>query len=278
MRCAAYSVPRLACLLLNCALALSSSSGCVASPAATSSLEADGVYVRHVRIRVVPSHTKAFEALVTRCLAAAQAAELPSEYSWLCYREPPGRYWLLWFSETENGFALPDRPDPLAGFARKVAGTVGGGAPAEIEEQLGHLDYEIEWNALHRQRASWSTVSEMSIAAHPKARMMVRTVQPGSEADFERALAARTAFLAENGYPLPIEGFVTLSGAPGTAMQVVFAVDWPSFHATTSFGAFVRALDPAAQEAYAELKQALMVTMQRAEYHDGSVVDRKSVV
>ena len=79
-----------------------------------------------------------------------------------------------------------------------------------------------------------------------------------------------TAFFSEHGYKLPIEGFVVVAGAPGTAMQVVFPVDWPSFHATDSFGAFVRSLDTEAQEDYAGRKAALMETMARAEFYDGS--------
>ena len=244
--------------------------GCASSPAAA--FEGDGVHVRHVRVRVAPSHTQAFEALVERCVQSARAAGLPRGYHWLFYREPPGRYWLLWFSESADGFAVPEEPDPLVGFARHVADAEGEAARAEIERRLSAIEYEVEWTVLMRQKATWGTVGEMSTSTHPKARMMLREVRSGAEEAFDGAVAARTALLQDHGYPLPVEGFAIVSGMPGHALQVVFPVDWPSFHATDSFGAFVRGLDEAAQEEYARRKGMLMETMASAEYYDGSVV------
>ena len=118
---------------------------------------------------------------------------------------------------------------------------------------------------------AYPAVERMDPGTHPMARMMVRTVRAGKEDAFHDALIARTSFLAEQDYPLPVEGFVTLSGNPGTALQVVFPTDWVSFYGTNSFKAFVEALSPADKEAYAEIKASLMETMSRAEFYDGLV-------
>ena len=266
--------------LFAVATLLLTSSGCAtyrpASTAQAATFDAQGTFVRHVRVRLRPSHTKAFEALMARCVQAAQAADLSPEHEWLCYRESPGRYWVLWFSEDAEGLFVPEAPDALAGFASFIAGLESDRARNEIDSRLVKLDYDIEWKLVSRQKSEWSTANEMSTATHPKARMMVRFIEPGKEAAFDRALEVRTAFLLEHGYRLPIEGFVTLDGAPGTALQVVFPVDWPSFHSTDSFGEFVRNLDDAAQVIYAQRKEALMATMKRAEFYDADFLPELS--
>lgn len=250
-------------------LALASSCTSTGAPARAASFDADGVYITHLRVRLAPSHTKAFEALMKRCVESARAAGLASDYDWLCYREPPGRYWLVHFSETADGFALPES---LEGFVDQLGRAEGEPTRDELMTALAELEYETEWAIVARQKASWSTVASMSTATHPKARMMDRTVRPGMEAEFDAALEARTAFFAEHAYPLPVEGFVILDGAPGRAMQIVFPVDWSSFHDSDSFFAFVKGLDEAARDDYAARKAALMVTMAGAEYFDGSFV------
>lgn len=245
--------------------------GCATTraPDLTLSYGADGVYVRHLRFRITPSHTKDFEEMMKRCVAAASAAKLPDDYAWLCYREPPGRYWLLFFSDTIDGF-IP--PASLAGFVGHVGRAESVEAASEIMAMLAGLEYVTEWEVVFQQKTNWSSVDNMFTATHPKARIMDRTIRFGMEEAFEAALAARTAFLVEHGYPLPIEGFAMRLGAPGRAMQVVFPVDWASFHETDSFYAFVQRLDEAAQEDYAARKAVLMVTMASAEYYDGDFV------
>ncbi len=240
---------------------------------AAATFEADGIFFRHLRLRLAPFHTQTFEKLMRRCVQAAQTADLPGEYEWLCYRESPGRYWLIFFSETIDGFATPGR---LRSFALNLSRAEGGSALDEISGLLVGLEYETEWEIIFQQKSSWSTVESMSTATHPKARIMDRTIRPGMEDAFEDALGARTAFLLEHGYELPIEGFVTRRGEPGHEWQVVFPVDWSSFHDTDSFGAFIRNLDESVQEEYAEVKRALMVTMDRAEYYDGDYVQELS--
>ena len=235
--------------------------------------EADGVYVRHLRLRFAPAHTKAFEALMENCVAVATERELDETHAWMCYRESPGRYWIITFSKEREGFALPASLPGFVGFMQSQASAE---VAAELAEQLAALEYETEWMQLMRQKTDWSTVASMTSATHPKARMMERTIRPGMEDDFETALRARTAFFAEHDYPLPVEGFVVLDGAPGTAMQVVFPVDWPSFHATTSFYEFVKSRSEEAQADYAGRKAALMVTMSRAEYYNGDHVEKLS--
>jgi hypothetical protein len=246
--------------------------GCVARAPATAdaaAFEAQGVFVRHARVRFAPAHTQAFEALLARCVRGARAAGLPGESGWLCYRETPGRYWVLWFSGSADGFPYPAAPDALAAFVRQTSGAADAAA-------LARLDYELEWVLLLRQKLGWCTVPEMSTETHPKARLMERTIAPGAEGAFDRALTARTDFLRERGYPLPIEGFVTLAGAPGTAHQVLFPVDWASFHASTSIGTFVRVLDAEARAEYAARKRDLMVTMTRAEFYDADCLPELS--
>jgi hypothetical protein len=245
-------------------------SGCATSPDAPA-FEADGIFTRALRVRVAPGDTQAFEAMLERCVAAAEAASLPASHEWLCYREPPGRYWFITFAETPEGFAWPAAFD---GFVSSVAAAESATARRAVVAMLDDLEYETEWSMLTRQKVEWSTVRSMSTATHPKARVMLRTIRPGMADAFDAALTARTAFLAGHGYPLPIEGFVTVDATPAamrrTAMQVVFPVDWPLFHATESFGAFVRSLDREARDDYAARKAALLATMSRAEYHDGS--------
>ena len=244
------------------------------APAATEDYEADGVHVRHARLRVAPAHTKDFEALMARCVEAAKAVAL--EDDWLCYRESPGRYWLLLFGSERGGFMVPPSADPLRAFAEHVAELESGAARDEIVGRLAALEYHVEWTMLMRQRTEWSTVEDMSTSTHPKARMIVRSVRPGRERAFAEALDARTAFLRENAYPLPVEGFVTLAGAPGTATQVVFPTDWPTFHASDSFGAFARGLSDEPRADYARRKAALMETMLSAEYYDGDFLPEQS--
>ena len=213
-------------LLLSTVLILSTACSSLQPIAQTESFPAAGVFVRHVRLRVAPAQTKDFEALMERCVAAAQAAELGAEWEWLCYRESPGRYWLITFSGTADGFMVPASTQPLSAHARTVADQASPAARVEIDRLLAALEYEIEWTIVSRQKAAWSTVGSMTTSENPKARLMLRTVRPGQEAAFERALAKRVEFLIEHDYPLPVEGFVVLSGAPGTAMQVVFPTDW----------------------------------------------------
>ncbi len=249
-------------------IALATGCATTRASAEAASFEADGIYVCHMRLRIAPSHTRAFEAMLKRCAEAAVVAETNGTSNhWLCYREPPGRYWILFFGDTIDGFQYPC---DLKGFARSVARTESATAEGEIIGMLDELEFETEWEIVSRQKTEWSTVGGMSTVTHPKARLMVRTIRPGKEAAFDAALTARTAFLAEHGYPLPIEGFAIRTGAPGRSWQVVFPVDWPSFHETDSFYAFVRSLDQASQDEYAGLKAALMETMASAEYYDAT--------
>lgn len=265
-------IPPSIVLALGAVLALGvMPAGCASlrAPHPAASLDADGVFVRHVRLRLAPADTKGFEAVMKRCVEIASAANLPDDHEWLCYRESPGRYWILTFSDSATGFATPRG---LPGFVEHIAAFGGDSCRRELRSMLADIEYETEWIVVLQQKASWSTVAEMTTATHPKARIVDRTIRPGMAAAFDEALAARTAFMATQGYPLPIEGFVVRSGAPGRAMQVLFPVDWSSFHAADSFYAFSLQLPPAAQEAYAAHKAALLPTMSRAEYHDASFV------
>ena len=233
--------------------------------ARTTEYEAGGVFARHLRLRIAPSHTQAFERLMELCVEVAEAHELSEAYSWLCYREPPGRYWLILFSSTEEGFAVPPG---LEGFVSSFAGLDPRGA--ELMAVLAGLEHEVEWELVCRQKESWSTIDDMDTKTHPEARMILRRVRPGREAEFEAALDARTALFRDAGYPLPIEGFVIRGGLPGHTLQVVFPVDWPSYHAGQSFFAYFETLSEARQVEYAARKAALMPTMASAEYYDAS--------
>ncbi|MFT4543140.1 MAG: hypothetical protein ACI841_001560 [Planctomycetota bacterium] len=260
-------------------LIISAASACKSSAsegANASSFEADGVFVRHVRIRLAPSDTKPFEAVMARCAEVAHAAELDKSYDWLSYRETPGRYWLINFAGTRSSFRAPWSSDPLQSFVHFLGMIDGEDTAQELDRDLGALEYEIEWATLQRQKPSWCTVRSLDPEEYPKARMMVRTIRPGFEERFEQALTERTAFLDEHDYPLPIEGFVTLEGLPGTAMQVLFPLEWSSFHVSQSIGLFVKTLDEAARNDYATRKQALMETMGRAEFYDASYVSELS--
>ncbi len=266
-----FSVIRCGLLLIAVVSTLLGALGCATSRAVgttSSAFEAGGIFMCNIRVRLAPSHTQAFEKLLKRCVTAAQSAESRGvSHHWLCYREPPGRYWLIFFSDTIDGFQTPCA---FPGFALAVARTESVEAEREVKRMLHDLEFEVEWEHVSRQKADWSTVNDMSTTTHPVARVMLRTVRPGMEKAFEHALAARTAFLARQGYPLPIEGFATRSGLVGREMQAVFGVDWSSFHATDSFHAFVQSLDEAAREEYAGLKATLMQTMSGAEYYDGT--------
>jgi hypothetical protein len=260
-------------LIISTATACKSVTNEVAS---ASSFEADGDFVRHVRIRFAPADTKPFEAVMARCAQVARAADLDESFDWLCYRETPGRYWLLNFAGTRSSFRAPWSSDPLQSFVHFLGMTGGEQTAQELDRELAALEYEIEWATLQRQKLTWCTVHSLDPEEYPKARMMVRTIRPGFEDRFEQALTERTAFLDEHDYPLPIEGFVTLEGLAGTAMQVLFPLDWSSFHESQSIGVFVKTLDEAARNDYATRKQALMETMGRAEFYDASYVSELS--
>ena len=251
-------------LLRATTLSLAALAACAHLPpsidaAAPIPVAADGVHIRHRRVRLAPSHTKGFEGVLRACVTGASAAGLDT--TWLCYRESPGRYWLVTFAAHDGTF---DEPQGLEGF-------VGHAAPAALPD-LRELELEVEWEWELQQAAAWCTVEAVDIQTHPKARLMVRTVRPGREAAFAAALTARTAFLAEQGYPLPIEGFVTRRGGPAGALQVVFPRDWSSFHDADSFRAFVEAMDGPTRVEYDGRKAALMHTMSRAEFHDADLV------
>lgn len=226
---------------------------CAAPRPAPVPVEAEGTLVRHRRVRLAPYHTQDFEAVLRACVAGAE--EDGSAAGWLCYRESPGRYWLVTFASEDGEL---EEPPGLEGFVETFA--------PEALDDLRALELEVEWEWELQQAEDWSTVREMSTDTHPKARMMLREVRPGREAEFAAALTARTAFLAEHGYPLPIEGFVMRRGDASLAVQVVFPRDWSSFHGAESFGAFIDSLDGEARAEYARRKAALMETMSRAKF------------
>ncbi len=184
---------------------LVSAIGC-ATPGArfSEALEADGIHVRHLRFKVKAEQAPALEAMMKRLVEVARSANLAASYDWLCYREQPDRYWLLVFADSAFGFVMPPT---LAGFVSHVSSAGGDAARTQTEAMLATLEYEPDWEIVIRQKSKWSTVADMSPATHPKARMLERTVRPGSEAAFDDALAAWTTFLVGHDYPLPIEGF-----------------------------------------------------------------------
>lgn len=232
----------------------------------------EDAYARHLRLRIAPSHTKAFEALMKRCVEAASRAQLPAEGHWLCYREPPGRYWLLAFSAAQLEFTVPHRTGSFKGFVTEVGQAAGADVAADLQAMLAEIEYETEWELLLQRKGVWCSPQELDMSVHPVARMMERLILPAMEEAFEAALAARTAFLVEHEYPLPIEGFAIRAGAEQRAMQVVFPTDWSTFHGSQSFGAFILSLNESCQAEYAQRKAALMATMASAEYYDGSFV------
>lgn len=240
------------------------------------SFPAEGIFVRHLRLRLDPAHTQDFEALIARCRQVAEDAKLSAQHEWLCYRESPGRYWLLTYGESADSFAVPRGRDPLLSFAQHTATAAGKDSAAKIDALLEGLDYEIEWLVVFQQKLAWSSVEEMSTGDNPKARMMLRRIRKGMAADFDVALTARTAFLKEHGYPLPIEGFATVIGDPRIQFQVTFPVDWPSFYSRDSFKAFVEGLSEEARIDYAQRKAALMRCMDLAEYFDGDFLPELS--
>jgi len=276
---AALAVPAVVPTVTGCTTLYHVGSGRMRERAPSSEIEADGEFVRHLRLRLAPSHTKRFEALLEECVAAARAARLDGTHGWMTYREPPGRYWIVTIADAEEEFPLPA---DLHGFVGSILASAAeseraaADARAEGEAALDGLEIEVEWNLLLRTKSEWSTVEAMSTATHPKAHWIDRTIRPGMEAEFDRALAARTAFFAKRDYPLPVEGFVVRAGAPGRAVQVVFPVDWPTFHGATSFFEFSKTLDEAGRQEYADRKADLLRTMSRAEYHDASFVSELS--
>lgn len=146
---------------------LASSVGC--GTARDRAFEAEGVYVRHLRIRVLPSEEREFETLMTRIVNAAAEADLSEEHDWLCYRELPDKYWLLFFNGSPTGFAVPNT---FPGFADYIGQAGSGAAHAEIMAMVAGLDFRPEWEILGQQKASWSTVRDMSTSSHPKARII----------------------------------------------------------------------------------------------------------
>ncbi len=112
---------------------LMAQSGCASSQlktelvSTTAIAEADGVFVRNTRLSVAPSDVDKFGDLMRRCVDAAQNAELPEQYEWLCYREAPSHYWIIVFSDTVDGFATPD---DFTSFARRI-GNAGGRETAQ---------------------------------------------------------------------------------------------------------------------------------------------------
>ena len=248
-------------LLLTAATLLACSS-CSSAPTAAP-FRADGIFVRNVGVRVRPGAVDEFEALLESCVAGAHAQGLTERHDWLCYREVSGRFFFVWFAHGVDGFAFADGPDPLRDLARQTAGEA-------AVRTLDGLEYDVEWDAVVRQTSAWSTVRSMTTRTHPEARMFVYSVEAGRELAFEAALRERTAFLLEQSYPIPVEGFGSLPDAPVTAMQVLFPTDWARFHAEDSFEAFSATLEDADRERFDELSRALADTLTRVEVRDGS--------
>ena len=254
-------------------VALAAAGGCAGTTPHRDAIAADGVFVRHLRLRVAPEQTKQLESILAACADIASATRTEGGVGdWLIYREPPGRYWLITFSDTIDGFRYPAG---LSSFVRYMADR----SPADGEailSTLGRLRFEIDWEIVFQQKRAWSTTEGVEPSTHPKARIMARTIKPGLDRQFSTALAERTAFFPVHAYPLPIEGFVTRRGDPAVALQVVFPTDWPTFHATHGFGAFVKSLPQAARDDYARRKAALMRTMSNAAWYDGSFAEELS--
>jgi hypothetical protein len=251
-------------------LGLTGCSGAVRSgstPRSEISTEAaDGVFVRRLRLRVAPDQVEQFEALMRRCVVAAEAADLPDEYRWLAYREPPSRYWLICFSPTLDGFAPPAS---FASFVRFLAAAEGPGAVTEVETMLSSINVHTDGVRVGRQFSAWSTVGSMSTVTQPKARVVEYAIRGGAAEELSRALAARTGFLAKHGYELPIEGFVTVQGALPGATQVTFPRNWVDFHRSDSVEAFVARLPEADALEFRELDRALNGTLSGIEFFDG---------
>lgn len=112
----------------------------------------------------------------------------------------------------------------------------------------------------------------MTTSTHPKARITSYSILPTATSAFDRALTARTRFLADHDYGLPIEGFVIKRGVTHQARQVVFPVSWDAYHATDSVEAFVERLDQVAHSELQRLNQALTETVQNIERYDGDFV------
>lgn len=257
-------------LIVACAI-LAVQAGCVSNrlKSETNSVaggaDADGVFVRYTRLRVAPPDVSAFEALMKRCVAAAHQAKLGGAYDWLCYREPPCRYWLIFFSETLDGFATPHA---FESFARDVGQAESAEALQEVADLLARVGYETEWQFTHQQHAAWSTVQDMHTSTHPKARATYYTVVMGREEAFTEALAARTAFLLEHNYTLPVEGFISRQSASDQPLQVVFPVSWERYHRTDSVKSFIQRLNATARVEFQRLDQAVANVSQRIEHYD----------
>lgn len=236
-------------------------------------IDAKGIFVRNTRLRVPPSDADKFEALMLRCVKAAQNTELPEQFRWLCYREAPRHYWIIVFSDTMNGFATPDA---FASFARRIANEEGGDAIQDINERLADFSLETEAQVITQQYAAWSTVGGMSTATHPKAHISSYKIMPNASEAFARALTARTKFLADHNYGLPIEGFVIQRGATRQARQIVFPVSWDAYHARDSIEAFVGRLDQASRSEFQRLDQALADFVQGIERFEADFVKELS--
>ena len=236
----------------------------------STSIEADGPRLRHLRVRIVPEQTKRFEELMKACVECAGNDSAP----WLCYREPPGHYWLIQVSPQGAPFPYAEG---LQGFVTSVTARSTPARRDALLRQLSELRYETRWSIVTQQVSSWSTVDRVNPKTHGKARIMMREVKPGMLTAFAKALTERTALFDDIGHPLPIVGYATLSGAASRQFQVVFAEDWGTFHDRQSFGIWAKTLPPSEQDRYAARKAALMRTMNNAAWFDGTYADELSL-
>lgn len=126
---------------------LMAQSGCASSQlktglvSTTEIAEADGIFVRNSRLSVAPFDVDKFGGLMRRCVDAAQNAELPEQYEWLCYREAPSHYWIIVFSDTVDGFATPD---DFTSFARRIENAGGRETAQDINKRLVGLSFKTE--------------------------------------------------------------------------------------------------------------------------------------
>lgn len=143
-------------------------------------------------------------------------------------------------------------------------------ATAGATRLLADLTYQTEWISIARQYLGWSTVESMSSSTHPMARIVDFSIKPGMEKAFSLAMAARTRFLIEHEYPLPIESFALAEEAPSRAWMVLFAPTWKTLHGSDSIDDFAAGLDPQATKELTALDAGLAETVSAIDFYDAS--------
>ena len=233
----------------------------------------NGVFVRHLRIKVETEDVEKFESTMLRIAKAAEAAKLRGSYDWLCYREATGYYWILFFGDGLDDFSFPGT---LKGLAERVAQKIEGTNSPEIVAMAQSLNHLKISEVISQQNSDWSTTGNVESREYPKARIFERKIKANSIGDFDRLASEWTKLLNDNRVTRPIESFLFHSPKELTVWSVVFLKKDESFDVANSTSALIPELTEGTKSELARIETQMDATIQATRSLDGQCLHHLS--